>query len=306
MIWPDAVISLGRDPVSMLTHLAGAACSLIGTLVLVRHARRSGLRGIGVGVYGLMMVLTFSCSALFHYIDASSPHFQFFNKLDHSAIFFMIAGTGTAIYGSIQAGWAPVLTAMLWTVAIGGSTLQLFLWPLPDGLSAFLYVTIGWLGSVGVLAIGHRSRWRKIHSFLIGAAVFSAAAVVYAVEWPSLWGGRIDSHAVFHVLVLLGAAFHAEFVYRHCTCYTLAQALRSYAPAPPTALRSISVSLRPVTESRWLRREWVADEFESRRTRADASEDRIARKITPLDWRPNHQPPSRNSMSSSDPRSPGG
>lgn len=97
-------ISLGRDPVSMGTHLAGVLLGLVATVVLLRRVRRNGRPGLGVGMYGLLMTLAFSASALFHYVDAGSPRFELYNKLDHVAIFLMIAGTGTAIYSALQMG----------------------------------------------------------------------------------------------------------------------------------------------------------------------------------------------------------
>lgn len=215
---PDVwFLSLGRDPFSMLSHLLGALASLAATVVLVRRARQNGLRGRGVAVYGGMMTLAFSASALFHFVASDSPRYDLYNKLDHVAIFLMIAGTGTAIYGALQARWADHLTSALWGCALLGILLKLAFWSMPDWLTATTYVTVGWLGSLGVLAIGRLVDGRPTRLFMSGAGVFTVSAVVYAADWPTIWAGVIDAHGVFHVLVLLGAAFHYGFVYRHCT-----------------------------------------------------------------------------------------
>jgi hemolysin III len=207
---------LGRDPISMISHLLGAILSLGGTFVLVRKARQNGMRGHAVGAYGLMMTFAFGASALFHFVDAESGRYDFYNKLDHSAIFLMIAGTGTAVYGALRVQWSDRLTGALWTVSLLGMGLQLAFWSMPDWLTALIYLAVGWMGSLGVVAIG-RGGERSLRLFLIGAAVFSVSAIVYAVDWPSLGMG---AHEVFHLLVLVGAAFHFRFVYRHCTTRT--------------------------------------------------------------------------------------
>jgi hemolysin III len=215
---PDVwFLSLGRDPFSMASHLLGAIVSLVATVVLVRRARRNGLKGRSVGVYGLMMTLAFSASALFHYVAPDSPHYELYNKLDHVAIFLMIAGTGTAIYGALQTQWANRLTSALWGCALLGILLKLAFWSMPDWLTAATYLTVGWLGCLGVLALGRAVDGRPTRLFMSGACVFTMSAVVYAAEWPTIWTGVVDAHGVFHVLVLLGAAFHYGFVYRHCT-----------------------------------------------------------------------------------------
>lgn len=210
-------ISLGRDPFSMGSHLVGALLSLGATYVLVRRARRNGMRGIGAATYGVSMTLLFSVSTLFHYVEAGSPRLEFYNKLDHVAIFLMIAGTGTAIYAALQARWTPYLMGALWGGAMLGMLFKLTFWSMPDWLTASIYVIVGWLGSLGVVAIAWSADERTVRSFVFGGAVFSVGAVVYAAGWPVLWSGVIGAHEVFHLLVLLGAACHFDFVYRHCT-----------------------------------------------------------------------------------------
>ena len=211
------LLSLGRDPFSMGSHLLGALLSLVATVVLVRRARRNGMTGAGAGTYGLLMTLAFSASALFHYVDDASPRFELYNKLDHVAIFLMIAGTGTAIYAALKTQWSPHLLKALWGCALLGIVLKLAFWSMPDWLTAGVYLSVGWLGSVGVVAIGRSVEERPIQLFVWGGVAFSVGAVVYAAGWPTLWGDVVGAHEVFHVLVLLGAALHFEFIYRHCT-----------------------------------------------------------------------------------------
>lgn len=211
------ITSVGRDPFSMMSHLVGALWSLGATYVLVRRARRNEMRGLAVGVYGFTMAVAFSASVLFHFVDSGSPRYELFNRLDHSAIFLMIAGTGTGIYGAFQAQWANWLTGALWSMAILGIFLMLTFWPMPDWLAATIYLIVGWLGSLGVLAFMHEVNGRSVRLFLVGAVAYTVGAIVYAVGWPSLWPGVIGAHGVFHLLVLLGAALHFGFIWRHCT-----------------------------------------------------------------------------------------
>lgn len=235
---------LGRDPFSMWSHLVGALLSLGATYALVRRARRRGMPGIGAATYGLSMILLFSFSTLFHYVDAGSPRLALYNKLDHVAIFLMIAGTGTAIYSALQARWTSYLTAALWGCAILGILFKLTFWSMPDGLTAGLYVLVGWLGSLGVLAIAQSADDHPVRSFVLGGAIFSAGAVVYAAGWPVLWTGVIGPHEVFHVLVLLGAACHFDFVYRHCTAPT--SSCCRQAPFQHTRSQTLSPHSPPV------------------------------------------------------------
>lgn len=129
----------------------------------------------------------------------------------------MIAGTGMAIYAALQARWTSYLMGALWGCAGLGILLKLTFWSMPDWLTTGIYLLVGWLGSLGVVAVASSADECSVGSFLVGGAVFSAGALVYAVSWPVLWKGVIGPHEVFHLLVLLGAACHFDFVYRHCT-----------------------------------------------------------------------------------------
>lgn len=211
------LLSWGRDPFSMTSHLGGAVLSLVATYHVVRRARRHDMDGLGVGVYGLVMTLAFSASALFHFVDAGSPRYELYNKVDHLAIFFMIAATGTAIYGSIQSRRASRLTGILWLCALVGIVLKFVLWPLPNWINATMYLVLGWFGSLGVLAIAQVQGWRSVRLFLWGALAFSVGAMVFALQGRSLWTGPLQPHGVFHLLVLAGAAFHFAFIYRRCS-----------------------------------------------------------------------------------------
>lgn len=219
-IW---ITSVGRDPFSMMSHLVGALWGFAATYFLVRRARRNKMSGLAVGTYGLTMTVAFTASALFHFVDSGSPRFELFNRLDHSTIFLMIAGTGTAIYGAFQAQWADRLTGALWTFALLGIFFMLTFWPMPDWLAATIYLVLGWLGSLGVLVFIREIKGRSIRLFVIGAVAYTVGAIVYAVGWPPLWTGVIGSHGLFHLLVLLGAAFHFGFIWRHCTSPALVE-----------------------------------------------------------------------------------
>lgn len=207
-----------RDPFSMLSHLLGAVLGLIATIFLVHRARKNGLKGQAVAVYGITVVLAFSASALFHYVDESAARLTMFKKIDHAAIFLMMAGTGTAIYGTLGARWAEKLIAATWATCIIALAIKLLVWPMALWATASIYLTVGWVSSMGLFTVISALDWQRLRLYLIGAAVLTVGAIVFATHWPVLWPGVIEGHEVFHVLVLIGVGFHVRFVYLYCTC----------------------------------------------------------------------------------------
>ena len=232
-------IGLGRDPFSMASHLLGALLSLVATWVLFRRARREGLHGRGVLVYGLMMTFTFTASALFHYVDPASPRLELYKRLDHAAIFLMIAGTGTAIYASIRTSWANRLIAALWVLTLIGLVVKLSWWSMSIWMTALIYLVVGWISCMGLIAIAREVGWRHLWLFFLGGIIFSVGAIVFATGWPVVWTGVVEAHELFHVLVLIGAAMHYGFIYQYCTAPGV---FRELAP-PELELDSLRIPL---------------------------------------------------------------
>lgn len=230
-----------REPFSTLSHAVGALVALGATAALVRRARRQGRTGWAMAVYGGSVVVAFSASALFHYVETSPSRLELYGKIDHVAIFLLIAGTGTAIYSALEAWWANQLLALIWGLTLSGIAAKLAVDSLGGWHAAVIYLALGWMCSLGVFVTAQFASWRRLRSFMAGVLAFSVGAVVFATDWPVLWPGVIEGHELFHVLVLAGEAFHFQFVYRYCTCpwaFCAPASVLAAEPTPP-AWRSI-------------------------------------------------------------------
>ena len=222
-LWLNVLPWLGfREPFSALTHLLGAVLSLGALAALLRRAHARGRRGwalVDLGLYGAAMAFAFVASTLFHTFMRAPDGLVLYKKLDHAAIFVMMAGTGTAIYSALptRRRRKAVLIAALWAVSLAALVVKMRVWPMPLWLTALIYVTVGWASAGGFFFVVREWGWRRLGLFFAGAAVLTLGAVIFALEWPVLWPGLIEGHELFHVLVLLGIGLHAMFVYRHCT-----------------------------------------------------------------------------------------
>ncbi len=86
-----------RDPVSGLMHLGAAVVAAVGALGLVYLGRDSLGKQLSLLIYGLSLVVMLAASAAYHLVNASPDTVKFLRKLDHSAIYLIIAGTYTPI-----------------------------------------------------------------------------------------------------------------------------------------------------------------------------------------------------------------
>jgi hemolysin III len=224
-----------RDPVSSASHLLTAAWAVYATLLLVRLTRAGDGRRLAVGVYGLSMVLLYLASGTFHGLFYATPdERRFFQKLDQSAIFLLIAGTSTPILATLLAGrMRRSFLYLVWGLALAGIGWLWLLPKAPHAVSVVLYLVIGW---ASILPVAHYVRavgWRAMNWVWAGAAVYTAGAVCELAEWPAGWEWPVRFG--FHEVLLLcdpgGSVMFFVFVVRHVIPYR-----RPAAVPPPLRL----------------------------------------------------------------------
>jgi len=142
------------------------------------------------------------CSALYH-LTRDPPRKHRFRRLDHAAIFLMIAGTYTPLLvigvGSQRAMW---LLAFVWLVALAGMAIKLLALRVPEWLSVTLYLALGWavLAAPGEIMAALHGR---------GLALLAAGGIVYSIGVGFYLWERLRFHTViWHLLVLLAAGCH--------------------------------------------------------------------------------------------------
>jgi hemolysin III len=198
-----------REPVNGLTHLFAALAALIGLIALLWLSENSPAITTSLVIYGISLVLMFSASATYHLVDAPANVMQRLRKMDHSAIYLLIAGTYTPICLYFFDGfWRWGLLTIIWVMAISGVTIKLFVLKAPRWLNAAIYLAMGW---ICVLAFNEMvtNMPQAALFWLIGGGVFySIGAVIYSLQKPNFIPGKFGFHELWHIFVILGALCH--------------------------------------------------------------------------------------------------
>ena len=204
--------ALFKDPISGLTHLATALVALLGALVLVARPAAPADR-LALSIYGLSLVLLFSASATYHLVKTSPGRELWLRKLDHVAIYLLIAGTYTPVCVIVLTGaWRWGLLGGIWLLALIGIVVKLFYITAPRWLTVALYLLMGWLGVVGFQPLLAALPLAAFAWLLAGGLLYSVGAIVYAMRRPNFVPGVFGFHELWHLFVSAAGAAHFIFI----------------------------------------------------------------------------------------------
>src|SRR4029079_13752926 len=121
-----------------------ASVIALAALIFIGVESKTALWILALVIYGLALVATFSFSAGYHV--AMRPKLkEWLRRLDHAAIFLMIAGTYTPfILIKMNDAWGLTLLAIVWGMAAIGIAIKLFAPRYLEGVSTGLYLVQGW------------------------------------------------------------------------------------------------------------------------------------------------------------------
>jgi channel protein (hemolysin III family) len=194
------------DPVSSLTHLAGALVFSALGIVLLRRGRGDRGRMAALSVFAFTCVLLLSVSGVYHLLSPGTAAREVLKRLDHAAIFLLIAGSFTPVHIILfHGGWRWGMLAGIWGAALAGLVLKtVYFSTVPEWLGLAMYLGLGWMGVISALHLRRRFGWRFIQLVLWGALAYTAGAVIEFVRWPVLLPGIVGPHELFHLAVLAG------------------------------------------------------------------------------------------------------
>lgn len=197
-----------REPVNSLTHWGGALLALAGLIALLVMGWSTPAKILSLTVYGLSLIGMFSASATYHMVRVKDRALEIFRKIDHSAIYLLIAGTYTPFCVNAFTGfWKWGLLGIIWGLALIGITVKVFVIRAPRWVNAGIYLIMGWLC---VAAIGQMSvlpAW-VLTWMIIGGVTYTLGAIVYMTKIFNFVPGVFGFHEVWHIFVLLAAAAH--------------------------------------------------------------------------------------------------
>jgi len=194
--------SRGEELAHTLTAGLGIVACAIAIPWLAWVAAGDALRLAGAMVFGVTALAMFTTSVIYHW-ERSPERKQRLRKLDHAAIYLLIAGTYTPFtLVAMQGAWGWSLFGVVWTLAVRGVVAKTTVGFRYPRLSTALYLGMGWLIVVAI---------KPLHDSLTTAelAWIAAGGLLYTGGVPFyIWKSKRYTHAIWHLFVLGGVACH--------------------------------------------------------------------------------------------------
>jgi hemolysin III len=197
-----------REPVNTITHALGVVLALgFGIAFLWR-----GNVNLTLLIFASSMAVLYLSSSLYHGLNVSKRGVLWLQKLDHSAIFVLIAGTYTPVlWVGLPDPWRWVALGVVWGVTVIGIGLKVMT-DMPEVLSVTLYLAQGWLAVALLPVLLNALPGVAFGALVVGGLLYTAGIPFYASRRRWRWWG-FGAHEVWHLFVLAGSAAHGVMIW---------------------------------------------------------------------------------------------
>lgn len=204
-------MTLGRmqNPIRGFLHGGAAVAALAGTVYLVSQTWGNTAALVGSLVFGLALLVMYTVSSLYHSIPWRETWKRRLQRVDHSMIYLVVAGTFTPIalagLDGVAVWWC---LGLVWTVAIVGISLKFVLPNVGTWLSVALQLLMGWTVIFWIPQIWDTLGAGAIVLIAIGGLFYTAGSVIFLTKRPVLFPRSFSYHELFHVFVVLASVLH--------------------------------------------------------------------------------------------------
>ena len=196
--------TLLEEIANSITHGLGVFLSIIGTIFLLIHTTDNGdpWRIISFIIYGASLTILYLCSTIYHSLTHSRAK-AIFRRLDHSAIYLLIAGTYTpVILISLRTTWVLYLLPIIWVMAIFGIYIKIFYIHRYERLTLAFYILMGWFALIAVTPLFNSIPFESFIWIIVGGVSYTSGVIFYT------WHHLLYHHTIWHMFVLFGSISH--------------------------------------------------------------------------------------------------
>ena len=189
-----------REPINSITHLAGALLSfiaLIAMLVKVILTNPTFNSILSVTIFGICLILLYTISGTYHGIMSNEKVINVLQKLDHSMIFVLIAGSYAPFcLISLKNSIGLPMLLIMFTIAIIGIIFKLYWFDCPRWLQTSMYIGMGWASIFMLKPLCVNLPAMSIFWLVFGGVLYTIGGIIYGAKPKKLKIGKFEFHEI--------------------------------------------------------------------------------------------------------------
>jgi len=198
-----------KEPVNTWTHFVLFMAAILGLVFLIILSRNNISKLITMIIYGVSMILLYGASSLYHWVRTTPQKELLLKKVDHIAIYLLIAGSYTPVfYYGLEGAWRWAMLCVVWILAMIGMVLKICFIHAPRYVSSAFYVSLGWIAIVPFLQLVKNLPMGAIILMAVGGVTYTMGAIIYATKIFDFFPKRFGFHEIFHLFIGAGSIVH--------------------------------------------------------------------------------------------------
>ena len=209
-------LTLGKmqNPVRGFLHGTAAVVSVVGAVSLWLRSSGDLSRQMALLIFGISLVALYTVSSLYHSVPWRRVWKERMQRLDHSMIYILVAGTYTPISFIVLDGLLrPATLATVWGIALIGIVQKALLPRVGDWFSITMSTAQGWLGLLLIVPLAQRLPWPGLLLIVVGGILYTTGLVSLLTLRPRLWPRVFSHHELFHLFVVAGSGTHYALMF---------------------------------------------------------------------------------------------
>ena len=171
---------------------------------------------ISVAIFGISLILLYTTSGTYHGIISTEKVISIFQKLDHSMIFVLIAGSYAPFcLVSLGGKFGFTMFTIMISIAIFGIIFKLCWFNCPSWVNSAMYIGMGWAALFMLKPLSAILPSISLFLLILGGVLYTIGGVIYALKPNTLKIGNWGNHEIFHIFILLGSLSHFICVFTY-------------------------------------------------------------------------------------------
>ncbi len=205
---PVSYLSLPRPVWRGKTH-AWAFFAAIPAAILLIIAADGGRATAGAAIYSASLLALFGSSAAYHRLAQSPRARVVMQRVDHSMIYLLIAGTYVPLcLVAMPPSWGIPMLAIIGVMAIAGVVMKILLFDRAQWISAALYLVMGWTAIIAAPVLVDHLTGTQLALIVAGGVAYTAGFPVLFTRRPNPWPTTFGYHEIWHLFVVVAAGLH--------------------------------------------------------------------------------------------------